>query len=447
MHERIIEVDYNPDLKELTRKKRVCAYARVSSDREEAFHSLSAQISYYQTKIAEHPDWEFVEVFSDRGITGTKEKREGFQRMLTACYEGKIDIILAKSISRFARNAIILLEVIRELKRLNISVLFEEENIDTLSAEGELMISVLAARAQEESRQASENQKWRIQKSFQQGIPVVGNCLGYRMVKHQLLIEESEEQVVQRIFKMYLSGMGKTAIAKKLNEEGVRTRLNKSKWTPASIEPIIRNEKYCGDLILQKWYISDYIEKKKTRNKGEKPMYRVRDNHDAIITREDFAKTKNEIERRAAKHSPKNIGGHHAFSKLIRCSCCGKKFTRNIGNAGTQYAKPTWACQTAILYGKDFCGATQRIPESILISKTCEVLEIPELDESVLRDRIKEIIVPQNNTLIYIFTDGNEKTVEWKHRSRRESWTPEMKEKARQRTKLWHQQNKKERSI
>ena len=159
MHERITHVEYDPDFSKLTRKKRVCAYARVSSERDEAFHSLSTQISYYQKKIADHPDWEFVEVFADRGITGTKENREGFQRMLTACREGKVDIVLAKSITRFARNTLILLETVRELRELKVDIHFEEEHIETLSTKGEFMISILAARAQEESRSASEKER------------------------------------------------------------------------------------------------------------------------------------------------------------------------------------------------------------------------------------------------------------------------------------------------
>ena len=175
MHERKTLQEYSLNLDDMTRKKRVCAYARVSGDRDEAFHSLSAQVSYYQKIIADHPDWEFVEVFSDRGITGTKDKREGFQAMLTACREGRVDIVLAKSITRFARNTVILLETVRELKKLGIDIHFEEEHIETLSSKGEFLISILAARAQEESRSASENQLWRIKKSYEKGIPVTGN--------------------------------------------------------------------------------------------------------------------------------------------------------------------------------------------------------------------------------------------------------------------------------
>ncbi len=444
MHERKTYVEYDPDFSKLTRKKRVCAYARVSSDKDEAFHSLSAQISYYQKKIADNPEWEFVEVFADRGITGTKENRDGFQRMLTACREGKVDIVLAKSITRFARNTLILLETVRELKSLGVDIQFEEEHINTLSEKGELMISILAARAQEESRQASENQKWRIQKSFEKGVPVVGNCLGYRMVNHQLLIDEDEEQIVLRIFSMYLSGMGKTAIAKKLNDEGIKPRLGKGKWATETIAQILRNEKYVGDLKLQKWYVSDHINKTKMKNKGERTMYLMRDNHDAIISHEEFDKVQTEIARRAEKHSPKSRCEHHLFSGLIRCEHCGRHFSRNVANAGTKYSKPAWACQTSILYGKEQCDMTQRIPESILIAETCKALEILELDRDVLHEHVREIVIPNKNTLIYVLADGTEKQVEWVHRSRRESWTPEMREQARQRKLLWYEKRKEE---
>lgn len=239
MHERSIHVEYTPDFEQMTRKKRVAAYARVSTNKDEAIHSLSAQISYFNNLITSHSDWEFVEIFADEGFTGTKDNRPEFQRMLEACREGRIDMILAKSITRFARNTVTLLETARELKALNIDIYFEEERLHTISAKGELLLSVFAARAQEESRSASENQKWRIRKKYEKGEPVNGNALGYRLVDGTFWIDEEEEQIVLRIFSMYLSGMGRTAIAKKLNEEGVSTRLGRAKWHPGSILAII----------------------------------------------------------------------------------------------------------------------------------------------------------------------------------------------------------------
>ena len=437
MHERISHVEYIPDLEQMTRKKRVCAYARVSGDRDEAFHSLSAQISYYQKLIAEHPDWEFVEVFSDRGITGTKEDRPGFQAMLTACREGRVDVVLAKSITRFARNTVILLETVRGLKSLGIDIHFEEEHIHTLSSQGELMISLLAARAQEESRSASENQKWRIKKCYEQGIPVTGNCLGYRMVDHQFLIVEEEEQIVLRIFSMYLSGMGLVAIAKRLTKEGVPNFLNNKKWNVSALQKILRNEKYCGDLVLQKKYKSDYIAKKTVTNHGERPFYRVKDAHDPIIDREIFERTQQEIARRA-KGKTVPSGQRYPFTEMIICCKCGKHFVRKHNNAGTAYAKPTWYCSTSGIWGKETCPATQHIPEDILTEKTCKALGVDTLDEAVLHEKVSCIEVPEKNVLVYRFKDGSEKRVEWQYRSRRESWTPEMKEKARQKSLAQH---------
>lgn len=446
MHERITHVEYNPNLEEMSRPKRVCAYARVSGERDEAFHSLAAQVSYYQNLIAEHSDWSFVEVFSDRGITGTKDERPGFQAMLTACREGRVDIVLAKSITRFARNTIILLETVRELKSFGVDVHFEEEHIHTLSAGGELMISLLAARAQEESRSASENQKWRIRRKYEKGEPINGNALGYRLVDGQFLIDEDEEQIVLRIFSMFLSGMGASAIAKKLRKEGVKTRLGNANWSVYGIQKILRNEKYCGDLVLQKSYTVDYLTKKMLPNRGEKPIYTVHDDHDPIIDRKTFNRVQEEISRRAKKSSAKS-GDCYAFTSILICGNCGKHFIRKYSNAGTAYKKAAWCCNTSNTWGKEACPSTQHILENILIEKTREVLGLDtsaELSGDMLREHITGITVPERNVLIYHFRDGTEKRVGWQYRSRRESWTPEMREKAREKTKARYEANRKE---
>lgn len=440
MHERKTTMQYTPDLEALTRKKRVCAYARVSSDRDEAFHSLSAQISYYQKKIADHPDWEYAGVYSDRGITGTKEERPGFQAMLEACRKKEVDIVLAKSITRFARNTVILLETVRELRSLGIDIHFEEEHIETLSEKGEFMISILAARAQEESRSASENQLWRIRKSYEKGIPVTGNCLGYRMVDHQFLIDEDEEQIVLRIFSMYLSGMGKSKIARTLNKEGIKAPIS-NRWSEGTINWILRNEKYCGDLKLQKKYRSDHITKRSMINKGEKPSFEVLDAHDAIVDRETFSLVQKEIEERAKLFPTRMPEEHYPFTGLIRCGKCRRKFRHCITAAGTKYQKPVWQCPTFSFNGKEACDA-QRIPDDILQQKTCETLDLETLDGIDLHDYITEIVIPDKNILVYVFKDGTEKRVEWQHRSRRQSWTPEMREQARQRSVAWYQKRK-----
>ena len=434
MHERSIHVEYTPDFEQMTRKKRVAAYARVSTDKDEAIHSLSAQISYFNNLITSHSDWEFVEIFADEGLTGTKDNRPEFQRMLEACREGRIDMILAKSITRFARNTLTLLETARELKALNIDIYFEEERLHTLSAKGELLLSVFAARAQEESRSASENQKWRIRKKYEKGEPVNGNALGYRLVDGTFWIDEEEEQTVKRIFVMYLNGMGKIMIAKKLNEEGVATRLGKAEWHPNSVDAILRNEKYQGDLRLQKCFITDHISKKQVRNKGERPVFQVKNAHDAIIDRATFASVQEERERRAKRFKATASPERYPLSSMIVCGRCGHHFIRKTTHAGSKYEKHAWLCGTYDKYSTAGCSG-QQIPEDILTVKTCEVLGLMELDEKILRSRIAEIMVPEKNVLVYRFKDGSEQRVEWQHHSRSKSWTPEMKERARQQTK------------
>ena len=216
------------------KKKRVAAYARVSSGKDAMLHSLSAQISYYSDMIQRHPGWEFAGVFADEAKTGTRDSREQFQKLLQACHEKQVDMVITKSISRFARNTVTLLSTIRELKAIGVDVFFEEQNIHTLSADGELMITVLASYAQEESLSASENRKWRIRKNFEAGIPCDGTVLGYRYKDGRYVIEPTEAEIVRRIYSMYLSGMGERSIAKMLNSEELPTRYG-NRWTNNSI--------------------------------------------------------------------------------------------------------------------------------------------------------------------------------------------------------------------
>ena len=204
----------------LQRKKQVAAYARVSSGKDAMLHSLSAQVSYYNDLIQKEDGWEFVGVYADEAITGTKEGRADFQRMLTDCRNGKIDMIITKSISRFARNTVTLLETVRMLKALEVDVFFEEQNIHTMSADGELMLTILASYAQEESRSASENQKWRIKKNFEEGMPWCGRTLGYRIRDGQYYIIPDEAEIVRRIYREYLDGAGPNGIANRLTEDG-----------------------------------------------------------------------------------------------------------------------------------------------------------------------------------------------------------------------------------
>ena len=251
---RIEEIPASPKKPKVTR---VAAYARVSSDKDAAFHSLEAQTEYYQNYIAARPDWELVAIYSDNGISGTTIHRPEFQRMLQDCREGKIDLIITKSVTRFARNTIILLETIRELKKIGVECYFEKEDMHSISPDGELLLTLLAMYAEEEARSASENQKWRIQKLYDQGKPAGGHTFGYRLAGERFEVVPEEAEIVKEIFRLYLSGMGYSKIARTLIERHIPAYFGGT-WSVASVRNILLNEKYAGDLLLQKTFSEDF---------------------------------------------------------------------------------------------------------------------------------------------------------------------------------------------
>ncbi len=411
------------------KRKRVAAYARVSSGKEAQLHSISSQISYYNNYIGSREDWELAGIYADSAMTGTKENRPEFQRMISDCRAGKIDMVITKSITRMARNTVTLLTTVRELKELEIDVYFEKENIHTLSTDGELMLTLLASFAQEESRSVSENLKWRIRKKFEQGIPTYIDMYGYRFEDNTLKVIPEEAKIIKQIFTDYLSGKGRNGIAKKLNRQGIPAKTG-GLWNGNTIRNILHNEKYTGDLLLQKYCTVDPVSKKKVRNHGEFTMYSVQGSHEPIIDKDTFAKVQEEINRRREKMPPAIISaGCHLFTGLIRCGLCGKLYYRRVNHRNTKYVKFEWICRTFDTLGKEACPS-QIIPEEILITKTSEVLEMTDWNREDLLDRIAEIRVPNRNTLLYIFQDGHTEEVHWQHRSRRESWTPEMRRRA-----------------
>lgn len=249
---------------------RVAAYARVSSAKDAMRQSMSAQVSYYRGLIKRHPGWAYADVYSDEAKTGTKDSREGFTHLLSDCRAGRVDAVITKSISRFARNTVTLLETVRELKGLSIDVYFEEQNIHTLSADVELMLSILAYYVQGESLFASENQKWRVRKNFEEGRMWNGTLLGYRYRNSTLVIEPDEAEIILRVFREYLAGKGVVAIAKGLNEDGIPTRYG-NKWYKASVSGILRDYTYTGNLLLQKTFRENHLTKRTLPNKGKLP--------------------------------------------------------------------------------------------------------------------------------------------------------------------------------
>ena len=419
---RVIEKTQLPALP-VPKLTRVAAYARVSSGKDAMLHSLSAQVSYYNRTIQNHPGWIFCGVYADEALTGTRDTREQFQRLLADCRAGKIDLVVTKSISRFARNTLTLLESVRELKILGVDVYFEEQNIHSLSSDGELILTILASYAQEESLSASENQKWRVRHNFQNGMPWNGTMLGYRYRDGRLEIEPNEAETVKRIFEDYLSGLGMTAIAKRLNADGIPTRYGNT-WGKASIKAVLQNYAYTGNLLLQKYWRADHLTKRDVPNNGEFPKYHITDSHEPIISLRQFNAVQEEIKRRAEKHTRPGVKQNkYPFSGMLVCAGCGKHYRRRTTKTG-----PTWICTTFNTMGKAYCPSKQ-IPEKTLISVTEEVLG--SLD--ALPDRITAIRAEKNNTLVFCFEDGSEAVKRWQDRSRAESWTEEMKDAARQR--------------
>lgn len=425
--ERIVQQVVFDHPKEI-RLKRTAAYARVSSGKDAMLHSLSAQVSYYNQMIQSNPDWLFCGIYADEALTGTKDNRENFQKMLAECRAGNIDLIITKSISRFARNTVTLLETVRELKDIGIDVYFEEQHIHSMSADGELMLSILASYAQEESYSASENQKWRIRRDFEQGKICSIRMLGYRRTKSgSLEIVPKEAETVRMIFSDYLSGIGKQAIANKLNEIGIKT-VNGCEWTTEDIRRTLKNEKYAGNMLLQKSFRENHITKRKIINDGQLPQYFVEGSHPAIIEQHIFDAVQEHMKKQHDQFTaPQSTVASYPFTGKIQCSCCGKKYRRKKTPTGI-----VWICATYNTKGKKYCPTAKQIPENTLTDLCCKILGIQEFDADILEQQIDQILVPKPNELIFVFRDGHTISTHWKDRSRSESWTEEMRQKAKE---------------
>ena len=416
----------------MPRLERVAAYCRVSSGKDAMLHSLSAQVSHYSELIQRRLGWAYAGVYADEALTGTKDDRPEFQRLLADCRAGKIDRVLTKSVSRFARNTVTLLETVRELKELGVAVYFEEQNIDSLSGDGELMLTILASFAQEESKSVSDNCKWRIRKDFSEGKPMNLPLLyGYRREKGRIVIDEEEAEIVRFIFRSCLNGMGKGRITEELREQGVPCRLG-GEWQTETVSGILKNEKYTGDALLQKTYIENHLTKQKCFNRGELPQYYAENTHPPIIDHETYERVQALIaERREKANVQKDVTARYPFTGLIVCGCCGAHYHRR-----TNPTRITWQCVTYLRRGKKHCAAKQ-IPEEALLSLTREALGVPEITEENIR-ALAEIQIPCPNHILFVFKDGHETERVWQDRSRAESWTDEMREKARTQMKRRH---------
>ena len=325
-------------------KRKVAAYARVSTDHEEQQSSYEAQVDYYTHYIQAREDWEFAGIFSDEGVTGTcMAKRDGFNAMVEAALAGSIDLIVTKSVSRFARNTVDSLTTIRKLKEHGTEVFFEKEAIWTFDSKGEMLLTILSSLSQEESRSISENVRWGQRKKFSDGrfsMPY-SSFLGYdRGPDGTLVINEKQAELVRRIFRMYLQGLSPREIARILTEEGIKTIKGKDVWNPSSITGILQNEKYKGDALLQKTYTRDFLSKKRKTNKGEVQQYYVKGSHPAIIKEETFELVQDEMERRRRG----SASGISVFSSKIYCGECGSVFGSKVWHSNDKYRRVIWQC-------------------------------------------------------------------------------------------------------
>ena len=400
--------------KEKTRL-RTAAYCRVSCGKDAMLHSLEAQANYYEKLIRQSPEWTFCGVYADEAFTGTKAERPAFQKMLADCRAGNIDQILVKSISRFARNTVTLLTTVRELKSLGVDVYFEEQGIRTMSAAGELMLTILASFAQEESRSVSENMKWRIRKNFEAGIPWNGTVFGYRLQDGKYVVKPDEAAIVKQIFKWYLSGVGYMAIAKRLNESEAKTRFGNS-WNHTSVLKILQNYSYTGNLLLQTTFSENHITKRRCVNTGEKPKYHAQQAHEPIVSEEMFNAVQREMQKRSEKYMHPENKNTTAFSGKVYCGICDKRCRRK-----QRHSKPIWVCNDYNMYGKSACPA-KAVPEEIL----------SEYASEINTKKIEKVEVCSDNILRFHLSDKSIITKQWQDRSRRESWTDEMRQKARE---------------
>ena len=415
-------------LPQLPERKKVAAYARVSEEKGRTLHSLSAQISFYSSYIQKHREWQYAGVYADGGISGTTDNRAEFRRMLDDCEQGKIDIILTKSISRFARNTVDLLETVRHLKELGIEVRFEKERINSLSEDGELMLTLLASFAQEESRSTSENVKWAIRKGFEQGKTNSFCIYGYRWDGEQFNIVPEEAEVIRLIYDNFLKGLSAEQTEKQLDEMGVKSYTG-GHFSNTSIRAILRQERYTGNMLLQKTYIENHITHKSKINYGELPMYYAENTHPAIIDQDTFDKVQAEIARRRelgvfANWSIKTT----CFTSKVKCGNCSVSYRRS----GKRQRKDSnevyyvWTCRTKDSKGISECHSKD-VPEKILRRVCAEVLGLEEFDEDIFLDQVEKIVVNGKDELIFYFYDGKVITQHWESTARTDWWTPEAR--------------------
>lgn len=388
---------------EETPKLRVAAYCRVSTDSDEQALSYEAQIEHYTEYIQKNPDWVLAGIFADDGISGTNtKKRTEFNRMIDACMAGDIDMVISKSISRFARNTLDCLRYIRQLKEKNIAVYFEKESINTLDAKGEVLITIMASLAQQESQSLSQNVKLGFQYRYQQGKVQINHnhFLGYtKDAEGNLIVDPIEAETVKRIYREYLEGYSMDKIAAGSERDGVLTGAGKTRWHTSTINHILRNEKYIGDALLQKTYTTDFLNKTRVKNTGIVPQYYVEGSHPAIIPKEIYMRVQEELVRRrvvktSANGKKRTYRCNHCFSQMIVCGDCGEMFRRiHWNNRGCKSV--VWRCVSRLEPTGLECHArtvNELDLERIVLSALNEMLSHRESYQYQLQQNIAAVI-------------------------------------------------------
>lgn len=394
-----------PTVTPLKVRKRVAAYARVSIESDRLNHSLSAQVSYFSKIIQSNPEWIYAGVYADSGISGGAiSRRVEFKRLLDDCNVGKIDIILTKSISRFARNAIDLLETVRHLKSIGVEVRFEKENINSLSADGELLLSILAGFSEEESRSQSENAKWAIQKRFAEGKQWHTAAYGYEWNGETFVVQPDEAEAIRVIFDNFLNDIPLRHTAKWLKENGHACSI-------PFIRYVLENPVYVGDVILQRYITENPRTHKIVKNTGQLPKYLVTENHEPIISRETFeavqAKIKENYEFNPASH---RVVKPSCFSAKLICGKCGQNYVKGMTKTNRfDGLQEHWICFGKLKHKVKFCNS-KGIRGNRLREICCEVLDISEFDENVFAKTIDKIVTTETDELIFHFYDGTVKT-------------------------------------
>ncbi|WP_227004676.1 recombinase family protein [Jeotgalibaca arthritidis] len=389
---------------------RVAPYARVSTDSEEQLSSYKSQVMYYKDLVNSRKEWVLVDIYADESITGTQvARRENFQRMINDCMDGKIDMIITKSISRFARNTLDTLKYVRMLKERNIAVFFEEENINTMTMDGELLLVILSSVAQQEVENISANVKKGLKMKMKRG-ELVGfaSCLGYDYdpVDKSISINEAEADIVRYIFDRYIEGAGGYVIAKELTKLGYKTKYGNSQWHDTGVLGIIKNEKYKGDVLQGKTFTVDPISKRRLDNYGEEDQFYIKNHHEPIVSEEVFEKAQAILNKRGAKRRGVQNGKRekysrkYAFSSMLECASCGSNLSRRNWHSGTKHEKVIWQCVTATKKGRKYCPHSKAIEERILEDAFIESYKLLCYNNSDVLDELvnrMESVLSNNN--------------------------------------------------